>query len=313
MKLSVVIPAYNEKENLPVLHAELTQVLENLGDFEILYIDDGSTDGTWEWIAGQSAGDPHVVGIRMRRNVGKSEVYTAAFLEAQGDVVLTLDADLQDNPQDIPALLAALDGGLDVVVGWKKDRKDPWVKVLSSRIFNAVLSRSTKLHLHDTNTGYRAMRLAVAKELVLYGDLYRFIPALAWARGFRVGEVAVNHRARKFGTSKYGRSGLGRALPGFFDLFTVTFLIQGTRGPSRIFSRFGFWSFMFGFVINLYLAGEKVFTGAAIGERPLLILGVLLMVVGLQVFATGLIADLIVFRGKQRHTAPLVGEVRRKA
>ena len=170
MKLSVVITAYNEKENLPVLHAELTQVLEGLDDFEILYIDDGSTDGTWEWIAGQSAGDPRVVGIRMRRNVGKSEVYTAAFLEAQGDIVLTLDADLQDNPQDIPALLAALDGRLDVVVGWKKDRKDPWVKVLSSRIFNAVLSRSTKLYLHDTNTGYRALRSAAA-ELVLYGDL----------------------------------------------------------------------------------------------------------------------------------------------
>jgi glycosyltransferase involved in cell wall biosynthesis len=312
MKISVVIPAYNEKENLPVLHAELLQTLEGKGELEIVYVDDGSRDGTWEWIASQQAGDARVVGIRMRRNMGKSEAYTAAFLEATGDVVLTLDADLQDNPQDIPALLAAIDGGLDLVVGWKKDRKDPWVKVLSSRIFNAVLSRTTKLQLHDTNTGFRAMRSEVAKELVLYGDLYRFIPALAWSRGFRVGEVAVNHRPRKFGTSKYGRSGLGRALPGFFDLFTVTFLIQGTRGPSRFFSRFGFWSFALGFVVNLYLAGEKVFTGVSIGDRPLLILGVLLMVVGLQVFATGLIADLIVFRGKQRSAAPLVAEVRRK-
>ena len=250
--ISFVIPLYNEAENLTTLHAELADSVAaaGLADVEFLFVDDGSTDGSWRLIEGMAAGDPRVRGIRFRRNFGKADALTAGFRAARGELVFTLDGDLQDAPAEGRRFLAKLDegDGLDLVSGWKRKRHDPWHKVGPSRIFNRLVSRVTGLQLHDHNCGYKLYRRAVLEEVRIYGELHRFVPALAHARGFRIGEIEVHHRARRFGRSKYGVS---RFLKGLIDLLTVSFL---SRYGSRPLHAFGTSALVF---IGLGFAGWR--------------------------------------------------------
>src|SRR5438874_8016880 len=235
--ISVVVPVYNEKESLPQLQAELTAITAEAHlDVEVLFVDDGSRDGSWEVIQELAHRHSWVHGIRFRRNFGKAAALSAGFRAAHGEIVLTLDADLQDDPKEIPRFLAELDTGLDVVSGWKKIRHDPWHKVWPSRVFNALVSRLTGVGLHDHNCGMKCYRAEVFREIRLYGELHRLIPVLAAARGFRVGEIVINHRPRKFGHSKYG---VRRFVKGFLDLLTVKFLTGFGQRPQHLLGSLG--------------------------------------------------------------------------
>jgi glycosyltransferase involved in cell wall biosynthesis len=236
MKLSVVVPICNEAESLPILAEELAQVVgTDAASVEWLFIDDGSTDGSWNALLDICRRHPCGKAIRLRRNFGKAAALAAGFEEARGEYVVTIDGDLQDDPAEIPKLLASLDAGLFLVVGWKKHRQDPWHKRLPSQVFNMMVSTLTGVRLHDHNTGLKAMKRAVVEGVVLYGDRHRFLPVLASERGFAVGEVPVNHRPRKYGRSKYG---IGRFLRGFIDLGVVWFLARRGRRPGHFFGAF---------------------------------------------------------------------------
>jgi glycosyltransferase involved in cell wall biosynthesis len=231
--LSLVIPVFNEKESLPLLREEIDTATRELGwKIEILFVDDGSNDGSWEVIHKLAEQDRRVQGVRFRRNFGKAAALSAGFERASGAVVMTLDADLQDDPHEIPQFLAAIQSGADVVSGWKKVRYDPWHKVFPSRVFNAMVSKLTGVKLHDHNCGFKAYRAEVTREVRLYGELHRFVPVLAAAQGFRVNELVIHHRARKFGRSKFGAR---RFLKGFLDLLAVSFRTQFGYRPMHAF------------------------------------------------------------------------------
>jgi len=231
--LSLVLPVHNERESLPALQAEIAAVAQAHGlAVEVIYVDDGSRDNSWEVVKELAARDPRVRGLRFRRNFGKAAALAAAFREARGTRVMTLDADLQDDPAEIPNFLAHLDKGNDLVSGWKKVRHDPWHKVFPSRVFNGMVSWLTGVKLHDHNCGMKAYDAAVVREVRLYGEMHRFIPVLAAARGFRVGEVVIKHRPRQHGRSKYG---FRRFLRGFLDLLTVKYLTAYGRRPMHLF------------------------------------------------------------------------------
>ena len=289
--ISFVIPLYNEAENLTTLHAELVDSVASAGldEVEFLFVDDGSTDGSWRLVEGLAAGDARVRGLRFRRNFGKADALTAGFRAARGELVFTLDGDCQDDPVEIPRFLARLDegDGLDLVSGWKRKRHDPWHKVGPSRIFNRLVSRVTGLHLHDHNCGYKLYRRAVLDEVRIYGELHRFVPALAHARGFRIGEIEVHHRARRFGRSKYGVS---RFLKGLIDLLTVSFL---ARYGSRPLHAFG--TVALGF-LGLRLAGLAalgVARGLGWTSWPVapVVLASACLVIGVQLLGLGLVAE----------------------
>lgn len=292
--LSIVIPARDEAQSLPRLHAEITTALANLDgvrDAEIIFIDDGSTDGSGQVMGELFAVDPRVQVIQFRRNFGKSAALAAGFEAARGEYVITMDADLQDNPAAIPDLLAPiLRDDADLVSGWKAERHDPPSKTIPSAVFNAVVRALTGVRLHDFNCGFKAYRREVLDEITLYGELHRYVPVLAHFRGFRVAEVAVPHRPRRFGRSKFGPA---RFFRGFFDLLTVLFLTQYTRRPLHLFGLLGLVIFGLGFAIDAYLAFVKLVLGEPIGNRPLLTLGVLLMIVGSQFFVFGLLGEMI--------------------
>jgi dolichol-phosphate mannosyltransferase len=244
MKLSVVIPVYNEVDSLQALHSELCEVARASGyALEIQFIDDGSSDGSWDAIQRLAAMDPQVHGIRFRRNFGKAAALSAGFASAAGDIVLTLDADLQDDPREIPRLLAELEHGMDVISGWKRVRHDPWHKVLPSRVFNWLVGILTGVRLHDHNCGFKCYRRQVLSELRLYGELHRFVPVLAAARGWKVGEIVVNHRPRQSGQSKYG---VKRFVTGFLDLLTVYFLTSFGQRPQHLLGSLGLLGFCAG-------------------------------------------------------------------
>jgi glycosyltransferase involved in cell wall biosynthesis len=231
--LSLVLPVHNERESLPILQAEIAAVVQAHGlAVEMIYVDDGSRDNSWEVVKELAARDPRVRGLRFRRNFGKAAALQAAFREVRGSRVMTLDADLQDDPAEIPNFLAHLDKGYDLVSGWKKIRHDPWHKVFPSRVFNGMVSWLTGVKLHDHNCGMKAYEVAVVRELRLYGEMHRFIPVLAGARGFRVGELVIRHRPRQHGRSKYG---FKRFLRGFLDLLTVKYLTTYGRRPMHLF------------------------------------------------------------------------------
>ncbi|MEI2618814.1 MAG: glycosyltransferase family 2 protein [Thermomicrobiales bacterium] len=292
--LSVVVPLLNEVESLPQLHTEITLALATLdlsGPAEIIYVDDGSTDGSARILQGLFDVDPRVQVIQFRRNFGKSAALAAGFRAASGRLVVTLDADLQDVPARIPSLLAPiLNDEADLVSGWKADRQDPPSKTLPSAVFNRVVRSMTGVELHDFNCGFKAYRDEVLDELTLYGELHRYIPVLAHVRGFRVAEVAVPHRPRRYGHSKFGPS---RFFRGFFDLLTVLFLSQYTRRPLHLFGLIGVITFGLGFLIDAWLAFVKLVLGQPIGHRPLLTLGVLLIIVGTQFIVFGLLGEMI--------------------
>lgn len=293
MKLSFVIPVLNERESIVQLYAELVAVLANEGltDYEIFFVDDGSTDGTGAVLEQLHADDPHVKVIQFRRNFGKSAALAAAFARVQGDIVFTLDGDLQDNPIEIPRFLAKLEEGYDLVSGWKYPRLDPITKTFPSWVWNRVMQLSTGVKLHDFNCGYKAYRREVTQELVLYGELHRYVPILAYHKGYRVTEIKVAHRPRLFGKSKFG---MGRFARGAFDLLTVLFLGQYRWRPLHLFGWLGAGAFVVGLLINAYLAVLWFAGQGPIGNRPLLTLGVLLMTIGVQFFSIGLLAEMFV-------------------
>lgn len=297
--LSIVIPVLNEAPSLAPLYHEIREVAASQGlSIEVIFIDDGSTDDSWDAICRLAAADARVRGLRFRRNFGKAAALTAGVDEALGELILTLDADLQDDPHEIPRFLAELENGLDVVSGWKKVRRDPWTKVLPSRVFNWMVRVVTGVKLHDHNCGMKCYRRAVFDEVRLYGELHRFVPVLAAARGFRVGELVIQHRPRRFGRSKYGGA---RFVKGFLDLLTVAFLTRYRERPQHVFGTVGLAAVGLGLlgVIGFGLAGLAGAATIAAAGVPLLLNPALYASLGLvlfggQMLALGILGELIV-------------------
>src|SRR3990167_4655335 len=303
--LSFVIPAKNEEGSIETLYQQIVDVVKPLKKtYEIIFIDDGSTDSTFEKMKALHKKDRNVKVIRFRGNFGKSAALQSGFEKASGEIVFTLDADLQDNPSEIPHFLAKLDQGYDLVSGWKKRRFDPSVKVIPSRVLNNFLTPLlTGVKLHDINCGFKAYRREVVKSLNLYGELYRFIPVFAAKQSFRVTEIPVDHRARQHGKSKFGWE---RNIKGFLDLLTIVFLTGYNRRPGHFFGTFGLISFFAGFVVGLYITYLRLTTGGVAGRQPLLIFGILLMIVGIQLISTGLLAEMMLAtRGKPDYTSSI--------
>lgn len=306
--ISIIIPVYNEEESLEILHGEIMSVArEHSLDLEILFVDDGSRDGSWNVISRLSRDFSNTRGIRFRRNFGKAAALSAGFQAARGDIYLTLDADLQDDPLEIPNFLEKMARGgpprdgkeispLDVVSGWKKVRHDPWHKVMPSRVFNKMVSWLTGVDLHDHNCGMKCYRSRIFQEVRLYGELHRFIPVLADARGYRVGEIVIQHRARKFGYSKYG---VRRFVKGFLDLLTVKFLTGFGQRPQHLLGSLGLIAFGLGAATLMYLTATWCIRlwqpdwFAPLHERPLLLYAVALLLLGAQVMSIGFLAEMI--------------------
>ena len=295
--LSIVIPLVDEQAGLDELHQQLASTLRNGAiEAEIIFVDDGSTDGSWATIQRLARDDRRVRGIRLRRNFGKAAALSAGFQAARGDCILTLDADLQDDPAEIPRFLAEIDKGFDVVSGWKRVRHDPWHKVLPSRAFNWLVSTLTGVTLHDHNCGMKCCRTAVLREVRLYGELHRFIPVLAAARGFRIGEIEVHHRPRKYGRSKYG---VRRFVKGFLDLLTVKFLTDFSHRPQHVLGSIGLLSFVLGSLGLMYLAIVWVIRiwdpawSAPLHERPLMYYSVVAFLLGSQLLSIGFLAEML--------------------
>jgi len=298
--ISVVVPVRDEEHTVDALHEQLVAALEGRGEqWETVFVDDGSRDGTHAALVRLHDRAENVKVVRLRRNAGKAAALDAGFREAEGDIVVTIDGDLQDDPAEIPRLLAKLDEGFDLVTGWKARRNDPVARRVLSRVFNAVTGRLSGLRLHDMNCGLKAFRAEVARELDLYGELHRFIPVLAHDLGFRVTEIAVNHRPREHGRSRYG---MERYFRGFLDLLTVTFMSRYRHRPLHLFGGLGLLLSSVGGAILVYLTVVKL-TGEAIGRRPLLLLGVLLVVVGIQFLSLGLLSELVTSQHRERMRA----------
>jgi len=288
--ISIVIPLHNEERSVALLYEELQAALEPLAqEWEAVFVDDGSVDGSFAALTRLHAGNENVRVVRLRRNFGKAAALAAGFGQARGETVVTIDADLQDDPAEIPRLLVKLEEGFDLVSGWKTRRRDPLRRRVLSRIFNWVTGRVSGLRLHDMNCGLKAYRAEVVRGMPLYGELHRFIPVLAQYRGFRVAELPVNHRPREHGRSRYG---VERYVRGFLDLLTVSFIGRYRHRPLHLFGGLGLILGLLGVAILVYLTVVKAL-GHAIGERPLLTLGVLLVVVGLQFFSLGLISEML--------------------
>jgi len=288
--ISIVIPLHNEERSVALLYEELQAALEPLAqEWEAVFVDDGSGDGSFAALTRLHDGNENVRVVRLRRNFGKAAALAAGFGQARGETVVTIDADLQDDPAEIPRLLVKLEEGFDLVSGWKTRRRDPLRRRVLSRIFNWVTGRVSGLRLHDMNCGLKAYRAEVVRGMPLYGELHRFIPVLAQYRGFRVAELPVNHRPREHGRSRYG---VERYVRGFLDLLTVSFIGRYRHRPLHLFGGLGLILGLLGVAILVYLTVVKAL-GHAIGERPLLTLGVLLVVVGLQFFSLGLISEML--------------------
>jgi glycosyltransferase involved in cell wall biosynthesis len=295
--VSVVVPVHDEERSVALLYDELTSALEPLGlPWETIFVDDGSTDGTFAALTRLHNATQNVRVVRLRRNFGKAAALVAGFDQARGDIVVTIDGDLQDDPAEIPRLLAKLDEGFDLVSGWKTRRQDPLSRRLLSKVFNRVTSAFSGVRLHDMNCGLKAYRAEVVHGLRLYGELHRFIPVLAHYRGFRIAELPVNHRPREHGRSRYG---VERYLRGFLDLLTVSFIGRYRHRPLHLFGGLGLVLGLIGAAVLVYLTVVKAL-GHAIGQRPLLLLGVLLVVIGMQFFSLGLISEMITSHHEER-------------
>lgn len=295
--ISVIVPVHDEERSVALLHEEIAAALEPLGrPWEVVFVDDGSTDGTFGALTRLHAHNDGLRVVRLRRNFGKAAALQAGFEEARGDVVVTIDGDLQDDPAEIPRLLAKLEEGFDLVSGWKARRRDPLRRRILSRLFNRVTCKLSGLSLHDLNCGLKAYRVDVVRGLRIYGELHRFIPVLAHYRGFRVAELPVNHRPREHGRSRYG---MERYVRGFLDLLTVTFMGRYRHRPLHLFGGVGLLLGSVGGLLLAYLTVLKL-TGEAIGQRPLLTLGVLLVVVGVQLVSLGLVSELVAGHHEER-------------
>ena len=297
---SIVIPVLNEASSLDELHSRLDQVAnEHNYDIELIFVDDGSTDDSWTIILSLTKCDRRVQGIRLRRNFGKASALSAGFNAARGEFVLTLDADLQDDPLEIPKLLDAMNQDLDVVSGWKRKRQDPWHKTIPSRVFNWLVSRLTGVQLHDHNSGFKCYRRQIFDEIRVYGELHRFVPVLAGARGYRVGEVAVEHRRRPYGVSKYG---LERLPKGFLDLLTVKFLTGFGQRPQHVLGSVGLIFFFLGtlgiFVLTIawFLTRAPFHWGEDaihLTDRALFFYSIIALFFGGQLLSIGFLAELL--------------------
>ncbi|ACF12111.1 glycosyl transferase family 2 [Chlorobaculum parvum NCIB 8327] len=303
--LSVIVPLYNERESLPELCAQLFAALNSPDlarcfdapfSFEVIMVDDGSTDGSDKVIGELMTGRPELKLISFRRNYGKTEALSAGLRVASGEVVVTMDADLQDDPQEIAALVMKLNEGFDLVSGWKRERNDPLSKTMPSKLFNLTTRIFSGIQLHDFNCGLKAFNRELADSLDLHGEMHRYIPVLAKWKGFRVTEIPVRHHARKFGTSKFGVS---RFLPGLFDFLSVMFITRYLRRPMHFFGMMGLGSFLAGLSIGLYVTIEKYFFNQPAGNRPILFLGILLIILGVQFFSTGLLGEMLSSRQSQ--------------
>lgn len=289
-RISAVVPAYNEAESLPKLHEELVAGLESLGmPWEIVYVDDGSRDGSDKVYEQLCAADPRVRAILLRRNFGKSAALATGFRVVRGELVATLDADLQDDPAELPRLLAALEGGLDLVSGWKVKRHDPITKTLPSKLFNMVTSSVAGVKLHDFNCGFKLYRREVVDAIEVYGELHRFMPALAHWRGFRVGEIGVNHRARKFGRSKFGAA---RFVNGFLDLLAASFISTSALKPLHVFGRIGVMFLVVGLGLGAWFVAQWL-QGEPLRVRPLMLFGVGCVLLAIQFILMGLLGEMI--------------------
>ncbi|HZG40207.1 MAG TPA: glycosyltransferase family 2 protein [Nodosilinea sp.] len=292
VEISVVVPVYNEYESLPALVAAIAQVLDGLGrSYEMIGVDDGSTDGSSDRLRELTQQYPHLVAVLLRRNYGQTAAMAAGFNYARGSIVVTLDGDLQNDPADIPRLLDRLDEGYDLVSGWRQDRQDNTLtRLIPSKIANWLIGGVTGVELHDYGCSLKAYRAEVIHDLNLYGELHRFLPALAFIEGARITEMPVTHHARRFGTSKYG---LGRTLRVVMDMLTVYFMKKFLTRPMHVFGTLGLASMAAGVVLAVYLALVKFLADQDIGDRPLLVLAVVLFLAGIQLFSFGLLAELM--------------------
>ncbi len=292
--ISVVVPVMNEEQNIRPLYEKLSAQLDALGQhYEIIFIDDGSTDRTFlelKALHAEHAGTVHV--IRFRRNFGKTPALVAGFSRCRGEVIITMDGDLQDDPEEIPRFLQKLDEGYDLVSGWKFPRHDPITKTFPSRVFNGMVSTMTGVHLHDINNGFKVYRheLIEDSQLKLYGEFHRFVPVMAHWRGYSVTEIKVRHHPRKYGVSKFGARRFGR---GLIDLMNVLFLTTFLRTPLRFFGPLGFWTFFFGTLIDIFVVIRSFVSHEPIHNQPLLFVGILLMIFGVNFFLTGLQSEMI--------------------
>lgn len=294
--VSVVVPGLNEGRSLPELAHRIHEALAPLGSYELIFVDDGSTDDTWQRIGELHEQRDCVRGVSLRRNFGKAMALKAGFKLARAPILVMMDADLQDDPDDLPKFITKIREGFDVVVGWKVKRQDPLNRRVLSRIFNRTVSWLTKVKLHDMNCGFKAYRREVIETVPIYGDLFRFIPALAFANGFRIGEIPIKHHSRQFGRSRYG---LERLLRGMFDLVSVLFLIRYAVSPMHLFGLVGLTLGSGGLLINAYLSVLWLM-GHSIGQRPLLLLGVLMTITGVQFASFGLLGEFLTYQGQKQ-------------
>ena len=291
MKISVIVPIYNEKDNVAILHKKIKDVMvKNSYDYEIIFVDDGSSDGTFEVMQQLAKEDKNLKIIRFRRNFGQTAAMAAGFDYAKGDVIVSLDGDLQNDPEDIPALLKKIEEGYDVVSGWRKNRQDEKKRVAFSKVANWLIGKITKVNLHDYGCSLKAYRSDVAKNLHMYGELHRFIPVLANIYGASITEIPVKHHPRQFGESKYN---LSRTFRVIVDLILMYFMQKFITRPIHFFGIIGFFLFALGFGIDSYLAAEKIFFGMSIGNRPLLLMGVLLILTGINLGGIGIISEFL--------------------
>ena len=289
--ISIVVPLYNEDESLKELHQQLRTALSRVTHrYEILFVDDGSSDRSFEVLRNLKRFDHRVKIIRFRRNYGKSAALSIGFQQAQGNIVITMDADLQDDPAEIPSFVKRINEGYDLVSGWKKVRRDPITKTIPSRFFNFITSVMTGIKIHDFNCGFKAYRRDVVKAVKVYGELHRYIPALAHWEGFKIGEMVVNHRPRKYGKTKFG---LGRFWKGFLDLLTVLFTTRYFRRPLHLFGFWGIVAAVLGLAVDGWLAIEWLTGQTSLSNRPLFLGGILLIIVGIQFISIGLLGEMI--------------------
>lgn len=310
MQISVVIPLFNEEESLPELEAWIRRVMEANGySYEIIFVDDGSADGSWRVIEGLVAQNPSVRAIKFRRNYGKSAALNTGFQASKGKVVITLDADLQDSPDEIPDLYRMIaEEGWDLVSGWKKKRYDPITKTLPSKFFNWVTRRISKIPLHDFNCGLKAYKSDVVKTIEIYGEMHRYIPLTAkWAGFKKIGEKVVEHRARKYGVTKFGWE---RFVNGFLDLLSITFVGKFGKRPMHFFGSIGTLFFLAGFAILVYLSIAKlIYAAYGIADRPLFYFGILTLIIGTQLFVTGFLAELVARNAPHRNVYVIEKEI----
>lgn len=310
LDLSLVIPLLNEEESLPELEAWIRRVAEeHKYSYEILFIDDGSTDGSWQTIQGLQKNNPNIRALKFRRNYGKSAALHEGFQAARGRVVITMDADLQDSPDEIPELYRMItEEGFDLVSGWKKKRYDPISKTIPTKLYNAVTRSISGIKLHDFNCGLKAYRYEVVKNIEVYGEMHRYIPVIAkWAGFKKIGEKVVQHRARQYGTTKFG---LSRFINGPLDVLSITFVSKFGKRPMHFFGVAGVFSLTAGFIILLWLSLEKLVWGIGnIDDRPIFYFGILLLIVGMQLFSTGFLAELVARNSPHRNQYQIEEEI----